>query len=289
MTIITASQTYFWSYFKTVTATVVALLFVLLGRLIDVDFKCPKNYTLAIVYSAFYIFVPWLILLFLGCKFSGVYPTLKLCCAKGGCRKIHTFVQITTASTIWIMIVLTDGDYIDCLFGTSEDKDAIVKPIAKIVGFGCICLLIGLKLFISCCICGDHGVRKWTNWRKQKYEACLVKEIEKGIRKKANKILKAEVKELIMSEYPDEKFRTDTTDASNWMKRLEEIITTAKEEALDKVAEVARKRNENSETNNTSASGGSTNGGSEGSVDGKNKSHEHFEVESESSPLLEDF
>ncbi|XP_040214503.1 uncharacterized protein LOC120944781 [Rana temporaria] len=239
MSVMDAFRTLALSYFNILSTTGLALLLLLLEKLVESDFECPGDAMMSFGYSLFFIVVPCLILLFLGWKFSDL-PCASCGSCWSGCRSCYTFIRISTAPMLWFLIVLSDGRYLECLakFLRRGEGNAIVKPIGQVVGLLGICVLIALRLFLSSCNCCRCAQDTRANWHEQKYEEYLLREVEDGIRKKANKIHEAYVEVLVEKAFSGGNCQTGI---KGWMKNLETLVSKAKKNAKKEIRKKKKK------------------------------------------------
>ncbi|XP_030401019.1 uncharacterized protein LOC115641778 [Gopherus evgoodei] len=173
------------------STSIVLLILIGIENVMEVEFKCPPKKTLRNWYSVLYFVVPAVLFLFMSMAFQQKY--LKRCCLSFD-HWFESSFRIVLPSIIWIVILLLDGKYVDCLCKTSEDFTAdnteqpsdcyVTSQIAGLgVIFGVTVLFVIYKRSLWCSNCGesdetqDQFEMRDTSTRKQKCMEKLVKDI----------------------------------------------------------------------------------------------------------------
>ncbi|XP_073447408.1 uncharacterized protein [Aquarana catesbeiana] len=255
--------------FNVVQTSFLALIFLFLEKIMDMEFMCPENYHgLAVAYSMVFLVVPALIVLAVTCYFRST----ETCCTKkkkatnngkGGQEKesltgkgkvkaqegcccscckpcCKTCWKDYKAVLFWLIIVLTDGRYMDCLVNSASaihtnctvplpkcpkpDFIDVVVQISQIIGL----LLILVVIFFYCvCKCKSKS-----GLYAERYEDILLQVTEDTIKQKTKK----KQEEYVESQLKEDKKWTGLKiGKSDTLEILEEITSNCKEKVKIKL------------------------------------------------------
>ncbi|XP_025043134.2 uncharacterized protein LOC112546643 [Pelodiscus sinensis] len=155
------------NHFTVISTSVYSLVLVVLEHSMDPNFKCPEDKKWRRDYSLCYILIPPFALFLVGM----VVQTPSKCCEyymccrgkaswikltddkKKNCKRISTIcLKALVPAGLWIIIMLLDGKYFDCLCtspqvnGTADNAQPAMSPyhISQMVGLGFVgCIALG--------------------------------------------------------------------------------------------------------------------------------------------------
>ncbi|XP_040214504.1 uncharacterized protein LOC120944783 [Rana temporaria] len=254
--------------FNVVQTSFLALTLLFLEKIMDMEFVCPEmNHWLAVGYSLVFLLAPALIVLVVACYFS---PP-EWCCKKktnntnngqGGQEDVPlsgegdetnqpaspscwdnfiTCLKDYKAVFLWLLIVLTDGRYLDCLVKSasavannctrplpdcSKEYDFTVVQISQITGLVSILLVI----FVFCaCKCKSKSERC-----AEIYEDILLRVTEDTIQQETKK----RQEEYVESQFKDDKkWKELRVGKPDTLEKLEEITSSCKEKVKRQLRE----------------------------------------------------
>ncbi|XP_005314724.2 uncharacterized protein LOC101953705 [Chrysemys picta bellii] len=173
-------------HFTLISTSLYSLILVVLEKIMESEFKCPEDLHLRHWYSSLYVIVPFLTMLILGIIFQTacLHPSCRankccyfdkkckpcVCCTdKRECSSCcGIFLKAFFPALLWIVILLLDGRYADCLFKpfkeniTGENTHQSTRvQISQILGLSIILAVVVIG-FVYWCIkcCCKRGDRK---------------------------------------------------------------------------------------------------------------------------------
>lgn len=122
---------------KTTTTNVIfSLLLMGIEKLLELEFRCPDSVKMRRAYILAFFILPFVSLIFLGYYFQTRVFEMT---AEEKKQWIRLFLRSSVPACIWIVILLLDGKYIECLFFSKAENcpeknkwDGTASAISKV-------------------------------------------------------------------------------------------------------------------------------------------------------------
>ncbi|XP_072275329.1 uncharacterized protein [Pyxicephalus adspersus] len=160
MAIASAFGSYSASGSKILNAALLTFSVIGIEAILDSSFQCPSSkysVVLACVYSLSFYLCPAIVFVFLGLHYFPGFNK-KMCCPcwSGNWACIYVVMQIGQAPVIWLLIAMTDGQYLSCFVVVVSnyqlDHDFYLL-VFQTTGMLTITLVIITWYYISKCTC----------------------------------------------------------------------------------------------------------------------------------------